>query len=162
MGRGVCLNVGCIPTKAMLRSAEVFETMKHAQQFGVLAENVTLDYAAVVKRREGIVGGMRRNVEMLVKANGGQFIMGNATFAGKNQVTVQAADGSTQTLSARNLIIATGRRPAQLPIPGSDGKNVINSTQALQLEQPPTSVLVIGGGAVAASGPASSARSGPR
>ena len=147
---GVCLNVGCIPTKAMLRSADVYTTMRHAEQYGVLADNVRLDYPAVVRRREQVVGGLRKGVEQLLKANSVELMMGAASFAGPRQVKVAAQDGANHTLQARNVLVATGARPATLPIPGVNHSNVINSDQALQLEQPPASVLVIGGGAVGA------------
>ncbi len=144
---GVCLNVGCIPTKAMLRSAEVLDTMRESEKYGVLADNVRLDYGKVVQRREQVVQGLRKGVETLLKANGVELISGTATLAGRGQVQVAGKNGSG-AVQARNLVIATGSRPASLPIPGADTPGVINSDQALELKEPPRSVLVLGGGAV--------------
>jgi dihydrolipoamide dehydrogenase len=144
---GVCLNQGCIPTKAMLRSADVFRTLRQGEQYGVLADNVRLDYGAVVARRERIVLGLRKGVEVLLKANGAEYLQGSATVRGAGEVEVQVQDGA-RTIRARNLVIATGSRPARLPIAGADGSGVINSDQALELQQPPKSLVVIGGGAV--------------
>lgn len=146
---GVCLNLGCIPTKAMLRSADVFTTLRHADQYGVFAENVRLDYGAVVNRRDKVVLNLRKGVEGLLKANGVELVQGNARLDGAHRVVVQPlGGGDSRTIQTRNLVIATGSRPAKLPIPGTDGAGVINSDQALGLTQPPKSALVIGGGAV--------------
>ena len=100
---GVCLNQGCIPTKAMLRSADVFRTLQHGDQYGVLADNVRLDYAAVVKRRDQIVLNLRKGVEGLLKANGVEYLQGNATVRGAGEVQVQAQDGS-RAVQARSLV----------------------------------------------------------
>src|SRR4051812_48293942 len=141
---GVCLNWGCIPTKAMLRSAEVLETVQHAADFGIVADNVRLDYAQVLKRKDTIVKGLTDGVAQLLKANGVTLINGHARFTGKNTLDVVGikqsplgangplyaapADSSgqpKQTVEGKNIIIATGSTPAQLPIPGSDLPGVI-------------------------------------
>jgi dihydrolipoamide dehydrogenase len=144
---GVCLNRGCIPTKAMLRSADLFTTMQHSSDFGILAENVRLDYEAVVTRREKVVKQLTGGVGALLQANNVPVINGSAQLDGQ-RVIVSAADGQQQSMSARNVMLATGSVPATPPIPGADGGRVIDSDGALLLDHVPASVLVIGGGAV--------------
>src|SRR6266850_1718436 len=129
---GVCLNWGCIPTKAMLRSADVLESMQHAADFGVLADNVRLDYSAVVKRKDTIVKGLTDGVGQLLKANGVTLYAGHARFTAPTAID----------------IIATGSTPAQLPIPGSELPGVINSDSAFMLKDVPKRIVIVGGGAV--------------
>src|SRR3954453_2242650 len=136
---GVCLNWGCIPTKAMLRSADVLETMQHAKEFGVLADNVRLDYPAVLKRKDAITKGLTDGVGQLLKANGVTLYMGHARFTAPTVIDIVGigksplgeggplynapSDGvgqPTARVAARNVIIATGSMPAHLPIPGAD------------------------------------------
>ncbi len=162
---GVCLNWGCIPTKAMLRSADVFETVQHAADYGVNVEKVTLDYARVLQRKDQVVKGLTDGVGQLLKANGVTLISGHARFTGKTTLEVLGvgkaplgsggplynanADGSAkQQVDAKNVIIATGSMPAQLPIPGADLPGVINSDGAFLLKQPPKRIVIVGGGAV--------------
>lgn len=144
---GVCLNKGCIPTKAMLRSADVFRLAQHSQQFGVLVDNVRLDYPGVVRHRDQVVGQLRDGVVGLLKSNGVTVLRGTGRLGGRGQVEVQL-DGKRQRIEASNVVLATGSRPADLPIPGAKGQRVITSDQALELQQVPRSMLVIGGGAV--------------
>jgi dihydrolipoyl dehydrogenase len=144
---GVCLNRGCIPTKAMLRSADLFTTMQHSSDFGILAENVRLDYQAVVSRREKVVKQLTGGVGALLQANNVPVINGSARLDGE-RVIVSASNGQQQTITARNIVLATGSVPATPPIPGADGGRVIDSDGALLLDHVPASVLVIGGGAV--------------
>ena len=164
---GVCLNWGCIPTKAMLRSAEVLETIQHAQDFGILADNVRLDYPRVLQRKDTIVKGLTDGVGQLLKANGVTVVNGHARFT--NQTTLEVvgvgksplgesgplynapSDGKgqpQQTLSGKNIIIATGSTPAQLPIPGVELPGVINSDGAFMLKEVPKQIVIVGGGAV--------------
>jgi dihydrolipoamide dehydrogenase len=144
---GVCLNRGCIPTKAMLRSADLFTTMQHSGDYGILADNVRLDYDAVVRRRDKVVKQLTGGVSSLLQGNNVPVINGSARLDGRS-VIVTAADGQQQTVNARNVLLATGSVPATPPIPGADGAGVIDSDGALLLDHVPTSVLVIGGGAV--------------
>jgi dihydrolipoamide dehydrogenase len=144
---GVCLNRGCIPTKAMLRTADLFTTMQHAGDYGILADNVRLDYDAVVRRREKVVKQLTGGVSSLLQGNNVPVINGSARLQGRS-VVVTAADGQQQTINARNVMLATGSVPATPPIPGADGVRVIDSDRALLLDHVPASVLVIGGGAV--------------
>ena len=164
---GVCLNWGCIPTKAMLRSADVLETMQHAADFGVLADNVRLDYPAVLKRKDTIVKGLTDGVGQLLKANGVTVYTGHARFTaaavldvvgvGKSPLGAGGplynapSDGVGQPkarVAAKNVIIATGSTPAQLPIPGSDLPGVIDSDGAFMLREVPKRIVIVGGGAV--------------
>jgi dihydrolipoamide dehydrogenase len=144
---GVCLNRGCIPTKAMLRSADLFSTLQHSGDYGILADNVRLDYEAVVRRRDKVVKQLTGGVGSLLQSNNVTVIKGSATLEGR-AVAVTAADGQQQTVTAKNILLATGSVPATPPIPGANGQRVIDSDGALLLDHVPASVLVIGGGAV--------------
>jgi dihydrolipoamide dehydrogenase len=164
---GVCLNWGCIPTKAMLRSAEVLETLQHSADFGVLADNVRLDYPAVLKRKDTIVKGLTEGVGQLLKANGVTVINGHARFTGRTSLEVvgigesplgsggplynassDARGQPTAQVEARHIIVATGSMPAQLPIPGIDLPGVIDSDGAFLLREVPRQIVIVGGGAV--------------
>lgn len=143
---GVCLNRGCIPTKAMLRSADVLTTLKHAADYGVVAENVRVDFGAVLARKDKVVKQLVQGVGGLVRSYGVDVVRGSARLGAGGRVSVESADGGT--VEARNVIIATGSSPAKLPITGADGRNVIDSDGAFKLTEVPGSLLVIGGGAV--------------
>jgi len=166
---GVCLNWGCIPTKAMLRSAEVLETMQHSADYGVLADNVRLDYSAVLKRKDRVVKTLTDGVASLLKANGVTVVNGHARFVGPTAVEVvgvgdaplgaggplynapPAPDGRPQArLEGRNLIVATGSTPVLLPIPGIDLPGVVTSDGAFLLAEVPKRIVVIGASAVGA------------
>ncbi len=145
---GVCLNQGCIPTKAMLRTAELLTAFQHAADWGIHAENVRLDYPAAVRRRNKVVSTLRQGVAGLLKSQGVQVLTGQGRLAGQGRVEV-AANGSRETVEARNVIVATGTRPAVPPLPGADNRElVITSDDALALQELPRSLVVIGGGAV--------------
>jgi len=166
---GVCLNWGCIPTKAMLRSAEVLETMQHSADYGVLADNVRLDWPGVVKRKQRVVKGLTDGVAGLLRANGVTVVNGHARFVGPKAVEVvavgeaplgaggplynapPAADGRPQArLEGRNLIVATGSTPVLLPIPGIDLPGVVTSDGAFLLGEVPRRIVIIGASAVGA------------
>ena len=166
---GVCLNWGCIPTKAMLRSAEVLETMQHSADYGVLADNVRLDWSGVVKRKERVVKTLTDGVAGLLRANGVTVVNGHARFVGPREVEVAAVgeaplgaggplynappapDGQPQArLKGRNLIVATGSTPVLLPIPGIDLPGVVTSDGAFLLPEVPRRIVIIGASAVGA------------
>jgi dihydrolipoamide dehydrogenase len=165
---GVCLNWGCIPTKAMLRSAEVLETMQHSGDYGILADNIRLDYPTVLKRKDKVVKQLTDGVASLLKANKVQVFNGHARFTGPTSLDVvpvgdaplgpggplyNAPAGSgapTATVSGRNIMIATGSTPAKLPIPGSDDSRVITSDGAFMLGSVPKKIVIVGGSAVGA------------
>ena len=144
---GVCLNRGCIPSKAMLRSAEVLGLLRSADDFGLRAENVAVDYAAVVQRRDREVAQLLRGVTNLLAGNGVVVIRGEARLRDGASVEVASTDGE-EVVGYRHLIVATGSRAARPPIAGVDLPGVIDSDGALRLEAPPRRVAVIGGGAV--------------
>jgi len=143
---GVCLNRGCIPTKAMLRSAEVLTTMRHAGDYGVTAENVGFDFEKVISRREKVVKQLTTGVGSLLKSYDTIVLKGTAKLAERGKVRLTGS--SDDTVNTKNVIIATGSVPAKLPIPGGDGPGVIDSDGALALREVPKSMLIIGGGAV--------------
>ncbi|MBQ0924686.1 dihydrolipoyl dehydrogenase [Saccharopolyspora endophytica] len=165
---GVCLNWGCIPTKAMLRSAEVYETVLHAADFGVNVEGVSVDYDAITRRKASVVKGLTDGVAGLLKGNGVTVINGHARFTGPTTVDVYAtgesplgADGPRYAaeptgakpidqVKATDVIIATGSVPVQLPLPGADLPGVITSDGAFGLTEVPKRIAVIGGSAVGA------------
>lgn len=143
---GVCLNRGCIPTKAMLQSAELLSTMQHSADFGISAENVTVDFGKVVDRREKIVKQLVGGIGSLMKSYNVQVLKGSGQLIERGKVKVTGA--SEETINAKSVILATGSVPASLPVPGGDGPGVIDSNGALALREIPKSMLIIGGGAV--------------
>ena len=145
---GICLNWGCIPTKALLKSAQVNNYFQHADAYGLKAEKIEADFAAIVKRSRGVADKMSKGVQFLMKKYKIEVIMGTATLKTKSQVEVVAADGSKQTLDATNIIIATGCRCRELSNVPLDGKKVIGYREALVLPEQPKSMVVIGSGAI--------------
>ena len=144
---GICLNWGCIPTKAMLRSAEVFHLMHRANEFGLSAEGISYDLDAVVKRSRGIAKQLNNGVDHLLKKNKVTAIMGSATLAGNGRVTVTTKTG-TQDLTAANILVATGARARELPGLEADGDLVWSYKHALTPKHMPKNLLVIGSGAI--------------
>ncbi len=144
---GVCLNRGCIPSKAMLRSAELLYLMQRAEEFGLHADGVRGDYAAVVARRDRTVAQLLKGVTNLLVGNGVTVIRGSAAIRDGESVEV-SGDGGRETVGYRNLVIATGSRSAALPVPGADLPGVIDSDGALDLQAPPARAVIVGGGAV--------------
>ena len=145
---GVCLNWGCIPTKALLKSAQVYEYMKHGASYGINADNISHDFGAVIKRSRGVADKMSKGVQFLMKKNKIDVVMGYGKVAGKGKVSVTAADGTTQTLEGKYVIIATGARSRQLPSMPVDGKKIIGYREAMVLPQQPSSMIVVGSGAI--------------
>ncbi|MBN1581477.1 MAG: FAD-dependent oxidoreductase, partial [Anaerolineae bacterium] len=147
---GVCLNVGCIPTKALLRSAEVLETMRDAKQYGItVSGEIEPDWAAMQKRKAQIAGRLTKGVSLLLKKAGVIVLNGRGRLAGTNVVEVTEA-GSARQIAAGKVILATGSRPVVLPLPGFDLPGVLDSTGALALEQLPDRMLIVGGGVIGA------------
>ncbi|MBI4285566.1 MAG: dihydrolipoyl dehydrogenase [Chloroflexi bacterium] len=142
---GTCLNRGCIPTKALLHSANMFALMKKAQTLGVSAKEVSLDYAAVLRRKEAIVSRLVGGVSSLMRKNKIRVIKGTGSLADAQTVVVTGTD---EAIRGDAIIIATGARPALLPIKGIDQPGVIISDDALVLPEVPASLFIIGGGAV--------------
>jgi dihydrolipoamide dehydrogenase len=145
---GVCLNVGCIPTKALLRSAEVYRTFQRAEEFGLKLEgSVAPDWPAIQERKDKIVRQLVQGVEVLLRKAGVQVLSGRGRFVAPRALEVTLAD-RVQRVDAANILIATGSRPLQLPLPGFDLPGIIDSTGALALEELPRRMLIIGGGAI--------------
>jgi dihydrolipoamide dehydrogenase len=145
---GVCLNVGCIPSKALLRSAEVYETLGEAKQFGIVVDGtVEPDWPAIQAIKEQAVKRLTGGVGVLLRKANVAIYEGRGRLRDQHTVEVSAADG-TQRLTADKVIIATGSRPIRLPLPGFDLPGVLDSTGALSLESLPDSLLIVGGGVI--------------
>ena len=144
---GTCLNVGCIPAKALLDSAHVFYEAGHSSEIGVMADPI-LDWEKVQSRRKNVIKRLVRGVESLLKTNKIRVIKGSASFDSPSQITVTDADGRKESVESDYFIIATGSEPSIPPIPGIDGECCIDSTGALELDHVPESLIVIGGGVI--------------
>src|SRR5210317_1028479 len=144
---GICLNWGCIPTKAMLRSSEVFHLMERANEFGLSAEKIGYDLDAVVKRSRGVAKQLSNGVGHLLKKNKVTVVMGEATLSGKGEVTVKTDKGS-EKLTSKNIVLATGARARELPGLEADGDLVWTYRHALAATRMPKKLLVIGSGAI--------------
>ncbi|WPZ20228.1 dihydrolipoyl dehydrogenase [Sulfitobacter faviae] len=144
---GICLNWGCIPTKALLRSAEVFHLMHRAKDFGLAADKIDYDLAAVVKRSRGVAKQMEGGVKHLLKKNKVEVFMGEASIPAKGKVSVKTDKGGEE-LTAKNIVLATGARARELPGLEADGKRVWTYRHALQPVHDPKKLLVIGSGAI--------------
>ena len=144
---GICLNWGCIPTKALLKSAQVFEYIKHAKDFGIEASG-TPQFDSVIKRSRGVADKMSKGVQFLMKKNKIDVIMGFGKLVAKGKLEVTAQDGSKQTVEAKHIIIATGGRSRELPSIKIDGKKIIGYREAMVLPQMPKSMIIVGSGAI--------------
>jgi len=144
---GVCLNHGCIPTKALLRTAEILTLSRQAPTFGVILGKPQLDWAAAQKRKARVVRRLTGGVKFLLKKAGVESLQGTARFTSPTVLEVATEDG-TERIEARSYVIATGSRSVSLPIPGLEGPGVITSREALALETLPDSMLIVGGGAI--------------
>lgn len=145
---GICLNWGCIPTKALLKSAQVFEYINHAADYGIQVGEAKTDFSAVIKRSRSVAEGMSKGVQFLMKKNKIDVIMGTGKVKPGNKVEIKAADGTQQELSSKNIIIATGGRSRELPNLKQDGKKVIGYRQAMVLPEQPKSMVIVGSGAI--------------
>jgi dihydrolipoamide dehydrogenase len=140
---GTCLNRGCIPTKSLLHSAEVYKTVREAEKYGVNAKDASFDYLKISGRKDSVVGKLRKGIEYLEKKAGVDVITGTASFVDKNTLAV-----NNDTVTAENIIIATGTAPAKIPIPGIDSPGVMDSDAVLAMTGCPKSVVIIGGGVI--------------
>lgn len=145
---GICLNWGCIPTKALLRSAEVFHQMKHAKDYGLAAENITADLDAVVKRSRGVADKLNQGVTHLMKKNKIAVHMGTGKLTAPGKLAVTGEDGKATELEAKHIIIATGARARDLPKAKADGERIWTYRHAMTPKEMPTKLLVIGSGAI--------------
>ena len=145
---GVCLNWGCIPTKALIKSADVFNYLKHAEDYGLKADNVDKDFTAVVKRSRDVADGMSKGVQFLLKKNKIDVIMGYGTIKKGKKIEVKAEDGSTSTVEGDHIIIATGSKSRILPSLPQDGEKVVGYREAMTLKTQPKKLIVVGSGAI--------------
>lgn len=145
---GICLNWGCIPTKALLKSAQVFDYLKHASDYGLKVDSFDKDFNAVVKRSRDVADGMSKGVQFLMKKNKIDVIDGFGKLKAGKKVDVTDKDGKTTEYSADHIIIATGARSRELPNLPQDGKKVIGYRQAMTLPEQPKSMIVVGSGAI--------------
>ena len=144
---GICLNWGCIPTKALLRSAEIFHYMQHAKDYGLAAEKISADLDAVVKRSRGVAKQLNQGIGHLMKKNKIAVHMGEGKLVGKGKLEVKGEKG-TETLTAKHIIVATGARARDLPFAKADGKRVWTYRHAMVPTEMPSKLLVIGSGAI--------------
>ncbi|MGI8584515.1 MAG: dihydrolipoyl dehydrogenase [Chitinophagaceae bacterium] len=145
---GICLNWGCIPTKALLKSAQVFEYAKHAADYGVDIKEPKQNFEKIIKRSRGVADKMSKGIQFLMKKNKIDVVMGTGKLLAPGKLEVTASDGKKQMLEAKNIIIATGGRTRQLPSLPIDGKKIIGYREAMVLQQQPKSMLVVGSGAI--------------
>ena len=145
---GICLNWGCIPTKALLKSAQVFEYINHAADYGLKVSGGEVDFDSVIKRSRGVADGMSKGVAFLMKKNKIEVLMGTAKLKSKGTVTVTGADGAAKDYTAKHIILATGGRSRELPNIKQDGVKVIGYRQAMVLPKQPKSLIVVGSGAI--------------
>ena len=145
---GVCLNWGCIPTKALIKSAQVFECLQHAEDYGLKAAGVDKDFDAVVKRSRNVAGTMSKGVQFLLKKNKIEVINGHGKVLPGKKISVTDANGKAVEYTANNIIIATGARSRELPSLPQDGKKIIGYRQAMTLDKQPEKLIVVGSGAI--------------
>ncbi len=146
---GICLNWGCIPTKALLKSADVYSSIKNAGSFGIQVDNTSFDFSAVIKRSRQIADRMAKGVQYLFKQNNIPHFSGSGRLVDKNVVAIVDESGNTNNeLKAKYIVLATGARPRSIPGVEIDGKKVISSKEAMSLEKIPESMIVIGAGAI--------------
>ena len=145
---GICLNWGCIPTKALLKSAQVYEYAKHAVDYGITVNGPAADFGGVIKRSRGVADKMSKGVTFLMKKNKIDVIMGTGKLLSPGKLEVTAGDGNKQVLEAKNIIVATGGRARQLPALPIDGKKIVGYREAMVLPTQPKSMIVVGSGAI--------------
>ncbi len=145
---GICLNWGCIPTKALLKSAQVYDYLKHIDQYGLKAEAIDKDFEAVIKRSRNVADEMSKGVQFLMKKNKIDIINGFGKIKSGKKVDVTAKDNSVTEYSAEHIIVATGARSRELPNLPQDGKKVIGYREAMSLPTQPKSMIVVGSGAI--------------
>src|SRR5690554_4025851 len=145
---GVCLNWGCIPTKALLKSANVFDYLNHAKDYGISVESPKVDFAGMIKRSREVAQGMNNGVTFLLKKNKVDVIMGEGMLKPGKKIEVTDKDGKKSTIEADHIIIATGARAKELPNIKIDGKKIIEYRKAMSLAKQPKKMVVMGSGAI--------------
>jgi dihydrolipoamide dehydrogenase len=146
---GVCLNIGCIPTKALLKSAETLDSLKHAEDFGFTVGEIKADFDKIIKRSRGVADKQSKGIQFLMKTNKIEVLMGHGAFKSAKELTITDGDGKTvETVKAKYFIIATGARSRELPNLKFDGETIINSERAMKLEKQPKRMVIVGAGAI--------------
>ena len=145
---GVCLNWGCIPSKALLKSAELYSKFKESEEYGITAKELSYDFGKIIHRSRDIADRQSKGVEYLMKKNKVEVVFGEAKFTGKNLLEVSKDGRVVDTIKTKNTILATGGRPRSIPGVAIDGKKIISSSEAMTLPKQPKSMLVIGAGAI--------------
>ncbi len=145
---GVCLNWGCIPTKALLKSANVFEYIKHANDYGIEVSDSKINFNEIIKRSRGVANGMSQGIQFLMKKNKIDVIMGTGTLKPGSKLSVVDEKGASKDYSAKHIIVATGGRSRILPNLPQDGKKIIGYREAMNLDKMPSKMVVVGSGAI--------------
>jgi dihydrolipoamide dehydrogenase len=145
---GICLNWGCIPTKALIKSAQVFEYINHASDYGIKVKDAEVDFTSMIKRSRDVAGGMSKGVQFLMKKNKIDQILGWGKVKPGKKVEVEDKDGKKTTYSADNIIIATGGRARELPSLKIDDKKIVGYRKAMTLDKKPEKMVVVGSGAI--------------
>lgn len=146
---GICLNWGCIPTKALLKSAQVFDYLKHAKEYGIIVSGeVKPDFSSMVARSRTVAEGMSKGIQFLFRKNNIEYLKGFGRLKGAGNVEVQDSEGNTRTYTTPNIIIATGARSKELPNLKQDGRKIIGYREAMTLPELPGSMVVVGSGAI--------------
>jgi len=145
---GICLNWGCIPTKALLKSAQVFEYVKHAADYGIKVDGGAVDFGGMVKRSRDVAAGMSKGVEFLMKKNKIDIIAGFGKLKAGKKVEVKAEDGTVTDYTAEHIILATGGRSRELPALPIDNEKIIGYRKAMVMEKQPKSMVIVGSGAI--------------
>ncbi len=145
---GICLNWGCIPTKALLKNAELLLALRRAADWGITAENVRFDFARIIRRSRSAADRLSKGVEFLMKKNKITVFPGFARLAGQGRAEIRSEGKPDQLVAARHIILATGARPRTLPGVAIDRKKILSSTEAMTLAEQPRSMVIIGAGAI--------------
>ncbi len=145
---GVCLNWGCVPSKALIAASHTYEKAKDGASMGLICDNVRVDVNKMQDWKGGIVKKLTTGIRGLFRGNGVELVMGNAKITGKNQVTITTSEGGTQVVDAKNIVVATGSSTIEIPTFKFDGKKIIGAKEAVSLREIPKRMLVIGGGVI--------------
>jgi dihydrolipoamide dehydrogenase len=146
---GICTNWGCIPTKALLRNAEIYETFKEApKEWGITYDNLKVDFPKIIERSRGVSDKNAKGIEFLFKKYKVEQIAGNGVMKSKNSIEVTSSDGKTRTVTANKIVIATGARARLLPGIKPDGKQILTATEAMIMDHIPESMIIVGSGAI--------------
>ncbi|RZK89096.1 MAG: FAD-binding protein, partial [Hymenobacter sp.] len=145
---GICLNWGCIPTKALLKTAQVYEYLQHAQDYGLTVKEAGFDFEAVIKRSRGVADGMSKGINFLFKKNKIETVVGTGKLLAPGKVEVTKPDGTKETVEAKSIILATGTRARQLPNLPIDDKKIIGYRKAMTPTTLPKRMVVVGSGAI--------------